>query len=48
MNTFQKLSINMLAASVMAVLGGSAMAADIHTALSDSKAGLTLICVMRP
>ena len=38
MNTLQNFGIKMLAASVMTVLGGSVMAADIHAALSDSKA----------
>jgi len=38
MNTLQNFGIKMLTASVMTVLGGSVMAADIHSALSDSKA----------
>ena len=38
MNTLKNFGIKMLTASVMTVLGGSVMAADIHSALSDSKA----------
>ena len=38
MNTLKNFGIKMLTASVLTVLGGSAMAADIHSALSDSKA----------
>lgn len=38
MNTLKNFGTKMLTASVMTVLGGSVMAADIHSALSDSKA----------